>query len=119
MTDVKSALVVTYNEKDADLLGGFLGDQGYAVTGVSSLSAFDAQLSAPEQFDFALVDADGFPPAVWERCEQLQRAAVPFLVLSLNPDQVSAGSEAETNQPVLEKPIQKADLLGLIDSMTD
>jgi DNA-binding response OmpR family regulator len=110
---------VNYAEKDASLLQRFLEGEGYDVSTVTSLSSFDSELDDADRFTLAFVDADGFPPELWERCEQLQTENIPFLVLSLNPEAVVERTGSASTQSIAEKPIQKQQLLGFITSITD
>lgn len=112
-------LVVNQSETDASLLREFLESEGYQVSTVTSLASFDTELDDPAEFRLALIDADGFSPSLWDRCERLESANIPFLILSMNPGTVMDSAGPSQTKSIEEKPIQKEQLLDFITSMTD
>lgn len=119
MTRTDPILLVNKNDQDASLLQKFLKQEGYETTVAKSLSDIDSTLDESGDYELAIVDADGFPPQLWNRCKQLQQEGIPFFVLSLKPDQVRSSRDEGEQDLVLEKPLGKHDLLDLITSITE
>src|SRR5215813_12609050 len=85
-------LLVDHLPRNLQLLGEFLGKEGYQTIGASNYAEFDRALSQhKDAIQGALVDIAGFDAHIWERCEQLRTAKIPFLVVSA---QMSAAIQA-------------------------
>jgi DNA-binding response OmpR family regulator len=113
-------LLVNHNQRNLELLSDFLAKGGYVTAPASSLEAFDTLLTGPDEVDIALVDVAGFDQAIWERCEQLRRRKIPFLVIS--PRQSVAIQQASLThgaKGVMIKPLVTRELLGIIESMLE
>ncbi len=113
-------LLVNHNERNLELLSDLLAKGGYATAPASSLEAFDTLLAGPEEIDIALIDIAGFDQTIWERCEQLRRRKIPFLVIS--PRQSVAIQQASLThgaKGVMIKPLVTRELLGIIQSMLE
>lgn len=113
-------LLVNHNQRNLELLSDFLGKGGYATAPASSLEAFDTLLAGADEIDVALVDIAGFDQTIWERCEQLRRRKIPFLVIS--PRQSAAIQQASLThgaKGVMIKPLVTRQLLGIIQSMVE
>jgi DNA-binding response OmpR family regulator len=113
-------LLVNHNQRNLELLSDFLGKGGYAIAPASSLEAFDTLLAGTDEVDVALVDIAGFDQTIWERCEQLRRRKIPFLVIS--PRQSAAIQQASLThgaKGVMVKPLVTKELLGIIESMLE
>ncbi len=118
MKTVAMILLVNHNQRNLELLADLLAKRGYATAPASSLEAFDTLLAGPDEVDIALVDVAGFDKAIWERCEQLRRRKIPFLVIS--PSQSVAIQQASLTHGAkgfMTKPLVTRDLLGLIESL--
>ena len=76
---------------------------------------FDHALDSVSKIDLALVDLAGFDHHIWDRCDRLRTAQIPFLIISaghlntVQQDSVMHGARA-----VLMKPLASKDLLGMI-----
>jgi DNA-binding response OmpR family regulator len=115
MPKTPTVLTVDINPRNQELLGQFLGKEGYALVPVRSLHEFDEALAEAKTVDLALVDITGFDRGIWERCEILRDRGVPLLVLS--PRQSAAlqqESLAHGARGVLVKPVGTRQLLGFI-----
>ena len=120
MTDGAVILAVDHNRRNLELLGQFLGQEGYQMHPASSLEEVDHVLDQAEDIRLALVDIGGFDHRIWERCQRLREQHIPFLVLSprqsagLQQASVSAGARG-----VLVKPLVVRELLGLVRSLLE
>ncbi len=113
-------LLVNHNQRNLELLSDFLGAGGYATAPANNLEAFDTLLAGTDEIDIALVDIAGFDQTIWERCEQLRRRTIPFLVIS--PRQSAAIQQASLThgaRGVMVKPLVTKELRGIIESMLD
>ncbi|RMF90252.1 MAG: DNA-binding response regulator [Nitrospinota bacterium] len=113
-------LAVDRNRRNLELLTQFLTREGYQVQGVASAEELDQVLAASTQIDLALIDLAGFDRSIWERCEQLRRREIPFLILS--PRQSLAlqqESLAHGARGVLVKPLAVRELLGIMQSLLE
>lgn len=108
-------LTVASNPRNLELLDGVLTKAGFRTFRVDTLTGLDAALEHAGDFALALVDLTGFDTSIWERCEQLRRASVPFLIISprqcadLQRESIQRGARG-----VLVKPLTVQDLLQLV-----
>lgn len=108
----REVLLAGANERNLELLAEFLKERRFTArveTDAEGLAG--ACDDAP--FALAIVDMDGFGPSVWTTCGQLRESGTPLLALALDPGQVRNASGTHSG-PVLEKPIQKRDLIETI-----
>lgn len=113
----REVLLAGTNERNLELLAEFLEDRGFPArveTDAEGLAA--ACDDAP--FALAIVDMDGFGPDVWTTCGRLRDSGTPLVALALDPGKVRDAS-AGRGGPVLEKPIQKRDLIETIRRTVD
>jgi DNA-binding response OmpR family regulator len=111
-------LLLNHLPRNLELLAEFLGKAGYASIRARTYEEFDQALSQGSSIQGALVDIAGFDIAIWRRCEQLQVARIPFLVVS--PQQSAAIQQAGVShgaRSVLVKPLVVKDLIGAIKSL--
>ncbi|MCX7854786.1 MAG: response regulator [Anaerolineae bacterium] len=111
-------LTVASNQRNLELLNGALAKAGFHTHGVDTLTGLDGALEQADNFALALVDLTGFDSSIWERCERLRHAGVPFLVIS--PYQ-SADLQRESlrrgARGVLVKPLRIQDVLQLVHAL--
>lgn len=111
-------LLVNHLPRNLELLADFLKKEGYATICASSYEEFDQALSQQSSIQGALVDIAGFDPQIWQRCERLRAAKIPFLVVS--PQQSAAIQQAGLShgaRSVMVKPLVIKDLIGVIKSI--
>lgn len=91
---------------------------GIGARGVSTAGELEHLLETAFVPDLALVDVSGFGPAVWRICARLQAENLPFIVL-FQPDEIelSGRSLQYGAMSVLQKPVAKAALLQLVQSL--
>jgi DNA-binding response OmpR family regulator len=74
-------LAVDRNPRNLQLLTEVLDSTGFSALPVPDLAQLDEALAQASPIGLALVDVDGFDPAIWERCRQLHDRHVEVLVL--------------------------------------
>ena len=120
MAERPTVLALDHNHRNLELLERFLGQEGFDTRGTSSIEELDQALEEVDTYSVAILDLAGFDRSVWQRCERLQEAGIPFLVISprqslrLYQDGISRGARA-----VLAKPLSARDLVALIRSLLD
>lgn len=120
MADAPRLLAVDHNRRNLELLTQFLSREGYQIVGVASLEEFDRVLKQAKGIALALVDLAGFDQHIWERCDRLRKAKIPFLLIS--PKQLAAVQQAGVAhgaRGVLTKPLVARELLKLIRSLLE
>jgi CheY-like chemotaxis protein len=76
-------LIVNGNRRDLDTLREQLGKEGYQIYTASSCSELDKSLLASEgKISVALIDISDFDMEIWNDCEKLKKAKIPFLIIS-------------------------------------
>lgn len=120
MPERPQILVVDLNRRNLELLAGLLGKAGYESMCANSIEDFDQALESLDNIDLALVDLANFGGHIWDRCDRLRKAQIPFLIISaghlegLQQDGVTHGARA-----VLTKPLASRKLLGMIRSLLE
>lgn len=111
-------LLVNHLPRNLQLLADFLGKEGYSTVSASTYAELDHLLQQGVPFDGALVDIAGYDSQIWQRCEQLRAAKVPFLVVS--PQQSAAIQQAglaHGARSVIVKPLVIKELIAVIKSI--
>jgi DNA-binding response OmpR family regulator len=104
--------------RNLQLLSDFLQKEGYTTVTAGTYDEFDLILSKQDPIAGALVDIAGFNAEIWQRCEQLRAAKVPFLVVS--PQQSAAVQKASLShgaRGVMIKPLVVKELIGIVQSL--
>lgn len=113
-------LAVDRKRRNLELLTELLSKEGYDTRGSTSLEEFDAALGEPAKISIALVDLAGFDASIWQRCDRLREAGIPFLLISSR--QVGGLEEAilaHGARGVLVKPLLRKQLLGIIRGLLE
>lgn len=112
-------LLVDHMPRNLQLLEEFLGKEGYQTIGASTYAEFDqALIQHQESIHGALIDIAGFDPHIWERCERLRAAKIPFLVVSAQMSAaIQAAGLAHGAKSVMKKPLVIKDLVAIIKSI--
>jgi len=74
-------LAVDADQSHLDLITQFLEGHGYRVLTASTLEELDRALLEPVRPRLALVDIAGFERGIWERCERMRDAGIPFMII--------------------------------------
>jgi len=75
-------LSVGSNRANLELLGQQLVKEGYEALSAASLEELDNSIQEKTDIAVALIDLSGFDQRIWERCEMLRKAKIPFIVIS-------------------------------------
>jgi len=75
-------LAVDSNLSNLELLTQALEREGYKMRTATSLAELDQTIQGEEKIALALIDLSGFDRSVWEHCEQLRKAKIPFIVIA-------------------------------------
>ena len=114
-------LLLNHNPRNLQLLVEYLGKEGFQTLVAQDLTQFDQALADQSTtIAAALVDIAGFDAQVWQRCELLRAAKIPFLVIS--PRQSVAIQQASLShgaRGVMIKPLVIKELVTLIQGVLD
>ncbi|MHB9134665.1 MAG: response regulator [Armatimonadota bacterium] len=118
MADQENILAVDRNPRNLELMKAFLEKNGYHVETAATLEAMDRAMLGRRAIHLALIDIAGFDRGIWERCERMRDARIPFLVIF--PQQQAALQEESLEHGAhgtLTKPLAQRQLLGLISGL--
>ncbi len=113
-------LAVDHGHRNLELVAEFLGRQGFQTVGASTLAELDQVLDQHPALALALVDVAGFDRQIWQRCDRLRSAKIPFLVISpglitgLQQESLAHGAKGLVTKPLVVK-----ELLGLIRTLIE
>ncbi len=118
MSDQPLLLTVGASKRNLELLAEFLGKEGYETVAATTLDEFDRALDSPQGFKLALVDISGFDRNIWERCAQLQKKAIPLLII-LPKQSAAIQQESLTHgaRGALVKPLVVRELITLLRAL--
>lgn len=111
-------LVIDSNHSDLELISQHLEQEGYDTLAVASLAELDEVIVGKKKISLALIDLSGFDQFIWERCEKLHKAKIPFIVISpqrsptIQRDSMKHGASG-----LLVKPIGVKDLIEYIHTL--
>ncbi len=111
-------LVIDSNHSDLELISQHLGQEGYDTLAATSLAELDEVIAGKKKIALALIDMSGFDQFIWERCEELRKAKVPFIVISpqrspaIQRDSMKHGASG-----LLVKPVGVKDLMEYIHTL--
>lgn len=74
-------LIVDSNRSDLEQLARQLEEEGYATSGASSLEEMDCAIEEEKSIKLALIFLAGFDGNIWERCDRMYEAKIPFIVI--------------------------------------
>lgn len=111
-------LAVDSNRRNLELLTQYLGQEGYETRSASSLMELDQAIKRADKMSLALIDLSGFDQRIWQRCEQLRKARIPFIVVSPRRSLiVQQESMKRGASGVLVKPLGVRELVGYIRAL--
>jgi DNA-binding response OmpR family regulator len=118
MADQVTILAVDRNARNLELMQAFLEKHGYHVEKAATLEAVDRALLGRRKIHVALIDIAGFDRGIWERCERIRAAQIPFLVIFPQQQGVLQEESLEHGaQGTLTKPLTQKQLLELISGL--
>lgn len=113
-------LAVAAKKANLHLLEDFLSETGLKVDIVSDPADFDTILDPDDPPEFALVDVDGYGSEIWELVDRLNELDVPVVVLArYRTQQVQQATLSHPVRSVLEKPVRKAQLEAIVETLSD
>lgn len=114
-------LLLNHNPRNLQLLAEYLGKEGFQTIIAQDLAQFDQALAdSSTAIGAALVDIAGFDGQIWQRCELLRAAKIPFLVIS--PRHSAAIQQASLThgaRGVMVKPLVVKELVTLIHGVLE
>ena len=120
MTDQTDVLAVDTNHRNLELLTQQLENAGYETRGVGSLEELDQEIGAGSRIGLALIDLSGFDERIWERCERLRHADVPFVVLTARRSPtIQREGIRHGASTIAVKPLRVPDLLEFIRTLVE
>ncbi len=118
MSDKSIILVVDSNRSNLELLSQQLGQAGYQTADVASLEELDQVVRGEEKIALSLIDISGFDQHIWEHCEELHKAKIPFIVISpRRSSSIQRHSMEQGASGLLAKPLDFKDLLEHIHTV--
>ena len=99
-------LVVNNKRADLELLSQQLGKEDYDVLDAASLEELDERIRVSKGIALGLIDLSGFDQRIWDRCEALHKAKIPYIVISaqrsplIQRDSLKYGASALLISPV-------------------
>ncbi|MFC2047864.1 PleD family two-component system response regulator [Chloroflexota bacterium] len=111
-------LSVDSNRANLELLSQQLAKEGYETLSAASLEELDNSIHEKKDIAVALIDPSGFDQSIWERCEELRKAKIPFIVISpqrsplIQQDSMKHGASG-----LLVKPLGIKELLEYIHTL--
>ncbi len=111
-------LIIDNNRSDQELISQHLGQEGYDTLAATSLAELDKALSGKKKIALALIDLSGFDQFIWERCAELRKIKIPFIVISpqrsptIQRDSMRCGASG-----LLVKPVGVKELIEYIHTL--
>jgi DNA-binding response OmpR family regulator len=97
-----SILIVDNNRGELEQLALQLKEEGYVTVGASSLEEIDSAIKGEEDIKLAMLDLTGFDENIWERCDKLHEAKIPYIVIT------------PQRSPVVQRESMKRGVSGLL-----
>lgn len=115
MAAAATILAVEANRRNLELLLELLRRHGYETMGVAGLEDLDRALGA-EPPDLVLMDVVGLDSSLWDRCQRMRDAGIPFVLIS---KPAAGGQPGLTHgaEAVLTKPLVAKELLEIVRSL--
>ena len=118
MSDKSIILVVDSNRSNLELLSQQLGQSGYHILAAASLEELDQAIQGEEKIALSLIDMSGFDQHIWEHCDELHKAKIPFIVISpRRSSSIQRHSMEHGASGLLAKPLDFKDLLEHIHTV--
>jgi len=82
MTEKSVILIVDSDRDKLKQMGQQLGQEGYDTVSAASLEELDQAIQGKLPINISLIDLVGFDQRIWERCDELVKTKIPFIVIS-------------------------------------
>jgi DNA-binding response OmpR family regulator len=118
MSDKSIILVVDSNCSNLELLSQQLGQAGYQTLAAASLEELNQAIKGEGKIALSLIDISGFDQHIWEQCQELHNAKIPFIVISpQRSPNIQRHSMKHGASGLLVKPLDFKDLLEHIHAV--
>jgi DNA-binding NtrC family response regulator len=118
MSNKSTILVVDSNRSTLELLSQQLRQEGYETLTAASLEELDQAVHGEQRIALCIIDISGFARGIWEHCQELHKAKMPFIVISpQRSPSVQRDSMKHGASGVLIKPLESKDLLEYIHTV--
>ena len=111
-------LIVGSEWANLKLLSQQLMKEGYETRSAASLEELDQAIQERKEIVLSLIDLSGFDQRIWERCEELRKAKIPFIIISpqrsptIQRDSMKHGASG-----LLVKPLSIKELMEYINTL--
>lgn len=111
-------LIVGSEWANLKLLSQQLVKEGYETLSAASLEELDQAIQERKEIVLSLIDLSGFDQRIWERCEELRKARIPFIIISpqrsptIQRDSMKHGASG-----LLVKPLSIKELMEYIHTL--
>lgn len=82
MINKTTILIVGSERTNLKILSQRLMKEGYETLNAASLEELDQAIQERKEIVLSLIDLSGFDQRIWERCEELRKARIPFIIIS-------------------------------------
>ena len=82
MMNKTTILIVDSERTNLKILSQQLMKEGYRTLNAASLEELDQAIQERTEIVLSLIDLSGFDQHIWERCEELRKARIPFIIIS-------------------------------------
>lgn len=111
-------LVLSLNRRNLELLTQVLEQAHYQAIAINNYTELEVALCNCAAFNLALIDLAGCDRQIWDYCEQMRSANIPFLTFTPRYNCVVERDSLEHGaSSVLVKPLVIKNLLLLINSL--
>jgi DNA-binding response OmpR family regulator len=118
MIEKPMILIVGSDRASLELMGQQFGQEGYDTVSAASLDELDRAILGKLPINVSLIDLAGFDERLWERCDELRKRKIPFIVISprrsptVQRDGMKHGASG-----LLVKPLSIKDLLEYVHTL--
>lgn len=117
----KKPVIVVANSNQSDLgqLSQQLVKEGYDTLNAASLEELDEIIKNSKNIALGLIDLTGFDERIWDRCDKLHKAKIPYIVISQQRSPlIQRESLKHSAGCLLVKPFSTKELLEYIYTLT-
>jgi DNA-binding response OmpR family regulator len=112
-------MVANSNQADLGLMSQQLVKEGYDTLNAASLEEMDEIIQNSKNIALGLIDLSGFDERIWEHCDMLDKAKIPYIVISPQRSPlVQRESMKHGASCLLVKPLGMKELLEYIYTLT-
>jgi DNA-binding response OmpR family regulator len=118
MIEKPMILIVGSDRASLELMGQQFGQEGYDTVSAASLDELDRAILGKLPINVSLIDLAGFDERLWERCDELRKSKIPFIVISPRRSPiVQRDSMKHGASGLLVKPLGIKDLLEYVHTL--